>query len=248
MKDPKYPRIPLTSLVADIGTELKLITKMSGFSDEDIYSWCVDAARQIVNSTYGGAHVYLTVSKHTAIIPKDFYMLEEIWLCDPVAMSYSSKDILPGQEPMKWIKSKLLVPGDSNTSRYCTKNCLAPGSNDVKLSYTFKIPPGIARFSFHTGKVYLGYIAMEKDENGVVLMQDEINGILAVKNYVKMMLLEEPYMLGKVSQNIYTTFSNGWKDYLSAAQMNLKFPSAADTDYLAIKQDQRFRRFRYRDQ
>jgi len=248
MKDPKYPRIPLTSIVADIGTELKLITTMSNFSDEDIYSWAVDAARQIVDSVYAGAHVYLTVSKHTAIIPKEFYMLEEIWLCDPVAMSYTSKDLPPTQEPMRWIKSKVLKPGDSNTTRFCTKNCIPSNANELTLSYTFKIPPGIARFSFHTGKVYLGYIAMDKDENGVVLMQDEINSILAVKNYVKMMLLEEQFMLGKVNQNVYSAFQNGWDGYLSKAQMIMKFPSAADTDYLALKQDQRFRKFRYRDQ
>lgn len=247
MKDPKYPRIPITGLVADINAELKLITKISGFNDEDIYSFAVEAARQISDSVYAGQSAYLTVSKHTAIIPKDFYMLEEIWICDPAALVYTDSDLAPNQEPMRWIKSKLLQPGDSNTARYCAKNCKMPNTNEVSLKYTFKIPPGIARFSFHTGKVYLGYIAMEKDKNGVILMQDEINSVLAVKNHVKVMLLQEQYMLGQVTENVFRNLQNEAEKYMKQAQMVMKFPSQADTEYLAVKQDQRFRKFRYRD-
>lgn len=244
----KYPLIPLTSLVADIQAELKLVTKISGFNEEDIYSWLVDAARQMVDSVYAKDDAYLTVSKYTAAIPKNFYLLNEIYLCDPVAMSYSSTPLLPTQEPMRWIKSKILKPADRNTLRYCSNNCVIPGTNEASLTYTFKIPPGVARFSFHTGKVYIGYMAMQKDEDGVVMMQDEINGINAAKAYVKMMLLEEKVMLGQVSANVFTMFKNNWDDYLTKAQQILKFPSSADTDLLAIEQDQRYRIFRYRNQ
>lgn len=244
----KYPLIPITSLVSDVNAEVKSIIKSTGFSDEDIYSWGVDAARQIVDSVYGLKETYITVNKHSAGIPKDFYLIDEIRLCKPASLQYTSKTLEDGKEPIRWIKSTILKPANTGTLRYCTKNCPSPSDTEVTQSFTIKVPPYVARFSFHTGKVYLAYLAMHTDTDGTVMMQDEINGVLAVKAYIKMMLLEEKFMMGELNMNIFQTFQNIWNDYLVKAQQNLKFSSPADTSYLALQQDQVFRKFRYRDQ
>jgi hypothetical protein len=85
---------------------------------------------------------------------------------------------------------------------------------------------------------------MKTDEQGVIMMQDEVNGILAVKNYVTMMLLREGFLMGQVQANSFMLIKSEWEDYLTLARQKQVLPSNADTAFLAIQQDQRYRRFR----
>jgi len=242
----KYPFVSIMPLIDEIRNELKTITKVSSFSDEDMYGWAVDAARLIGTALYEEDEVQITVNKNVCKIPEDFYLLNNIFLCVAKELSYTTAPLPGHMEPITWCRSKIMRPADSSTRVYCTSKCVKGDLND--LSYKLKIPPGIARFSFHTGKIEMHYERLVKGEDGAIMMQDEVNSLNAAKAHVKVMLLQEKYILQEIPRYIYQDILQERDSYIEKAQTTLKFPSQADMYYKAVEQDARFRKFRYKDQ
>src|SRR5688572_12236777 len=147
-----YPFISILPLVDEVRSRLQVITKSSQFSDEDLYGWAVDAARLIGNASYETVdHHYVTVNKYICAVPEGFYLLNNVFLCEINTLAYTSEPLPVGSEPFRWVRSRVLVPADQATRKYCTNKCLS-GKREPQYTYTVKCPPGVMRFGFHTGK------------------------------------------------------------------------------------------------
>jgi hypothetical protein len=232
----KYPYIDVLPLIAEVQSDLKLITKTSSFTDEDCYIWGIDALREIGGNNYDSEETDLEISKYSAVLPPNFYLLEDITLIK----------VAEGEFAAPYFKSTVLAPADAATRRLCKPSACHPKPKKASLTYTLKVPPGLARFSFSKGTVHIKFLCLKTNERGEIMIQDEINGIQAVKNYIKMMLLQERWIMKEVNDNVYQTFKREWENYLSTAQNKQKFRDMADTKHMAIEQDQRFRRFNYK--
>jgi hypothetical protein len=240
-----YPFIPLMPLVHEVQEDLKRIVRTSSFSEDDCYGWAVDCLRLIGGNNYEPTFCKLHVKRYSAKLPPDFYALVEIVQCTHSACSTCLHEQTGGRCPIT--QTQGLIPADKATMLLCSRKNHRRPQNYVG-TYTLKSPPGIARFSFAEGSVIMEYECLRKDEQGVVMIQDEIHGILAVKNYVKQQLLQERWVLGEVAHHVYTTFQQAFETHLQKAQMKQKFPDAAETARKAHDQDHRYSKFNYKNQ
>lgn len=234
----KFPFISILPLVDEVKDELKILTKTSSFTEEEIYGWMIEASRLIGSASYEADSAYLTVKRHATQLPAGFYLLDNIELC---GVASDSTLTVP-----RYIHTKVLVPADNATRNLCTNKITV--QSDRSLNYILKVPPGIGRFSFADGVVHIDFQKLSTDEEGNVLVMDEPNALKALKGYSKLMLVGERYILQQIPRYIYQDLKTEWEDHRDTAQRILKYPSQADNNYLALKQEARFRKFRYRNQ
>jgi len=241
----KYPYIGIRPIIAEVYGDLKTLSAVANYTEEDCYIWAIDAIRQIGGGNYDTEMCYIHVSKHNGHLPKDMYLLNELWLCGEQVPTVEMP-VTPGPKmtTIYYTRTAILRPADSVTWKYCNSDCINSAVNKAAHSYTIKLPPGIIKTSIPDCILSLEYLKMKTDEQGVIMMQDEVNGILAVKNYVTMMLLREGFLMGQVQANSFMLIKSEWEDYLTLARQKQVLPSNADTAFLAIQQDQRYRRFR----
>jgi hypothetical protein len=232
-------------LVDEVQNELKQIVKTSQFTEEDLYGWAVDAARLIGNAAFEpSGETQLTVNKYVAILPKEVYLIDNIFACTLKQLAYTTRVMGTQEEPACWLRGAVMRPANSDTRRFCTDKCISGNSRD--LSYTLLMPPGIVRTSFHTGKIEIHYQKLSMGADGCAQIKDEANTLKATKAYMMIGLLREKFYLQEVPKYVWDDINNEWDEYKQYARLNLKFPSQQDTNYHALKQDARFRQFRYR--
>lgn len=239
----KYPYISALPVVSEAMDELRNVTRSTSFTEEDCYSFAVDVARMIGGHNYDTEECYLDVKKHATKLPGNFYRIDELALCG----SFTDTDrvgIRPAPAQPIYPKTHILAPADSNSMKYCTRGCMRGGGT---YTFTVKCPPGILRTGINTGKLYLRMLVLPMVD-GIVQIQDEINEIQAIKNYIKMMLLQEKFVIGEIPATVYGMFKQDFEDYLLLAQQKQKAFDPAHTDYYAVKQDQRYAKFNYRNQ
>ena len=242
----KFPYISVEPVVAEVLSQLKKLMRTVTFNDNDCYTFAIDAARQIGGNNYDSDVAYITISKFSGFIPKNFYLLNHAYLCSRDT-SVPATVVRPSEVPLQtgWIKSSIIYPADLASLRHCNRDCRNRITTKNAQGYTLKIPPGIIRYAQESAVICLEYLKLPMID-GIVMIQDEINCILAVQNYIKMMLLQEKFMMGEVPETVYKTIKQEWEDYLGLAQQSQKFPDSASTDARAIEQDQKYRKFRYR--
>lgn len=243
----KFPYISVEPIVFEAQGDVKTLMKTSSFTTEDCYTWAIDVAREIGGFNYDSDSTEIQIKKHTGHLPKDFYLLESIWLCRHELDGCAAKEpVLPSAHNRisPYIRTTAFRPADSATRRLCKPNCCGVVSEQ---NFTLKVPPGIIRTSLPTAMVSIDYLKVPM-ENGIVLVQDEINGIKAIKNYIKMMLIHETWLMGQVRGDVYSEIKGEYETYLRLAQQQQKAPDASETEFKTIEQDQRYRNFRYRYQ
>jgi hypothetical protein len=235
-----YPFVSILPIVDEVQNELKTIVKSSSFSEDDIYSWLVQASRLIGVPSYGSTDAFLKVQKYTTILPKSFYLLEDIKLAflDPMII-YDYRDNIK-------LFAHVMRPADTATRRHCANTYNI--ATQTTLTYTLKVPPGIGKFSFESGVVWIKFQEMQKDTEGNVLIMDEENTLKALKCYATIMLLKEMYINGEIARYVYKDMEEDWIKYSDMAKVILKFPSMADNDFLLAKQEARYRKMRYKEQ
>lgn len=241
----KYPYIGIRPIIAEVYGDLKTLTAVANYTEEDCYIWAIDAIRQIGGGNYDTESCYIHVTRHNGQLPKDIYLINELWLCGEKVPTVEMP-VTPGPKhpAVHYSRTCLLRPADSVTWKFCNRDCVNPRSNGVEHAYTVKIPPGVIKVSIPECIISLEYLKMKTDEAGVIMMQDEVNAILAVKNYITMMLLREGFLMGQVNANAFMFIKSEWEDYLTLGRQKQVLPSNADTEFLAVQQDQRYRRFR----
>lgn len=241
----KFPYISSAPVVAEVLSEMKEFIRTTNYNEEDCYLFAIDAVRQVQGHVYDTDVAYLTIEKYGGRLPKDFYLVNNIWICQS-GRGYSNTVVRPSPLPAEaqFIKTSLIYPADIASIRYCNRDCRNPVVNKDSNGYTLKIPPGIIRTGFPSGTICLDYMKLPM-ENGILLMPDEINCILMTKNYIKMMLMYERYMLGEISENVFKTVKNDYETFLTLAQNQQKYLDPAQAQVKAVEQDQRYRQFRY---
>jgi len=235
-----FPYISILPLIDEVKTELKKITRSSSYSEEDMYGFAVDAARLIGQTSYETVTDYkIEICKHTGKLPTDFYIANLVLLCD---FNRTGNNV-------KGLRTMIMRPADTITATRCSTKCIEATKRltDV-LSFSLKVPPGIIRTSFDAGTVSIDYEKLKLDEHGIVMIQDEINSIMAIKNYLIVCLIREDYIRGSVNRGVYKDFESLWEKYKELAQQIFKFPNNHDQHFLALQQDQRYRKFNYKNQ
>lgn len=241
----KFPYIPIQPLIDEALEDVKKIAKTVNYNDGDCYVWAIDTAREIGGYAYEESTTEIEVKKHIGFVPKNFYLVSEIWKCraNPIV---ASEPVRPSNSrPDVWIRTELLRPADAETRRKC-HNCTTSTMNIREQGNTFKlkIPPGTLRFSFMDGVVSMDYYHLPM-QDGEVMVQDEVNGTKCIKAYITMMLVREDWISGKMRGDVWADLKGDYDTYLRLAQQMQKAPDPSHTDYLAAKQDQRYRNMRY---
>lgn len=244
----KFPYISALPIVAEVLSEVKRLIKTVPYTEEDCYLWAIDVARLIGGNNYDDDTCTIAIKRNSGKLPRNFYLVDHI--------EFRSEDPLNAIEPVRpsegvalpiQIYSAIMRPADGNTQKFCTSACLKR-SRKAELNYTIKVPPGIIRTSFPSGFVCINYLKIPMDEDGIVQIQDEANGIMATKSYIKYMLVHESWMMQEMRQDVYLDIKNEWEDWLRLAQQQQKAFDPSHTDFKAIEQDQRYRIFNYKRQ
>jgi len=240
----KYPYISCYPIIVEAFSDVRTMVKTLSFTEQDAYIWAIDAARQIGGYNYDSDSAYLHINRNQSSIPRDFYLLENLWLCNRNTNVKASEPVSPRLlKPEYWIKSSIMRPADSATLRLCKTNGVTYSSDGAVQSYTLKVPPGTLRTSFLTGVVCMDYLKIPMDKDGIIMIQDEANGILCIKNFILMMLLKEGYLMGQVNHTVFETIKTEFEDYLRLAQQQQKGPDPSTTAFKTAEQDARFRVF-----
>lgn len=238
-----FPFISILSIIDEVKLALKKIAAQSNFSQEDLYMFAADAARLIGQTCYVTQDAYLDVNKHQCILPLNIYSLTEIELCNSTNFCFNAG--IPADATK--LGTNMIRPADTATMNRCTEKC-RQSTKGSKLTFTMKIPPGVMRFSFYSGKVYIKFRALMLDSDGILMVQDEANSIEAIKNYLIISLLKEDYILGNITRYVYKDFEQKWEEHKEKAQQAFKFMSPVEMDIEVLKMDQRYRIYNYKHQ
>ena len=241
----KFPYISIMPLIDEAMSMVKKISKTTDYNDGDAYVNAVDCAREIGFNNYESASTEIEIKGHNGFIPQDFYLIDEIWRCKPNPL-YAHVPVTPNPNPhnIRWIRTDIMRPMDADTRRRMNAKHSCPQMEEATAFFKIKIPPGSIRVSFLEGTISMDYLKIPT-ENGVVLVQDEINGIKCIKAYIIMMMLYESWLLGEVRGDVWGSLKDDYETHLKIAQMIQKAPDMADTAAKAIEQDQRYRNMRY---
>lgn len=246
----KYPYISSYPLIVEAFSDVRKLVKTLSYTEQDAYTWAIEAARQIGGNNYDKDTAYLAINRHSCGIPRNFYLVNSVWLCSlNPSVVHAETPVRPSPlKPEYWIKTSIMRPADTATLRMCNRGCINPEVNTAAQNYTIKVPPGVMRTSFPSGTVCLEYLAIPMDAEGIVLVQDEVNTGLCIKAYIKRMLLQERWLMGELRRDVWESINDEFEDYLRLAQQQQKGPDPSKTALKAAEQDARYRRFDHRIQ
>lgn len=242
----KFPFIPLRPIIAEVMIDVSKIITKSNKDEEDLYIWAADIMRLIGGNHYQSETAYLTINKHVTSIPKNFYLILDVWACAEVE-ELPNTPYTPKIKPNGYntIRTGRLKPADTNTIRLYTSE---RRNHTYPFNHTFilKTPPGSLRTSFSSGLIEMDYLSLPMSEDGELLIQDEINAIMAVKNYLMLSLLREDYMMGTVRGDVWQNFQKEYEDFLMLAQQTQRFPDHTETREMKENIETKYSRFRLR--
>lgn len=241
----KFPYISTYPLIVEAFSDVKTLVKTLSFTEQDAYGWAVDAAREIGGFNYDRDTVYLNVKNHSCIIPKDFYLIESLFLCSRVNSSIpATPPVSPNYlTPQYWIASSILRPADVGSLKFCNRNCLRSDIPKEAQSYTIKVPPGVIKTSFKDGVIQMNYLKLPLDKDGIVMVQDEINTLKCIKAYIKRQLLAEKWYMQELRGDVWADINNEYDTYLVLAQQLQKSFDPSETAFRAAEQDNKYRIF-----
>lgn len=242
----KFPFVPIDDLIDQVKTELRSFNQQGQISSDDCYMYALDVAKELNIGEDGldNTTTFLTIRNRQGVLPKDFYVTKEIWLCKANELQYSTRTIGPTEEVIKYIPTTLLRPGDSQTLQYCAKDYYNPEVSVTDHSYVLRVPPGTIRTSFQQGTIQLTYYRIPMTSEGIIMLPDEINCKKATIAYIKMKFIQEKYISGDIQRYIYMDIKQEYEDSLTTARQILKFDNPADAQYQAALQSKRYSRFK----
>lgn len=242
----KFPYIPISYAIADVRSEMKRMNQAGDIFEEDCINWAVETLREVGGGNYQQKPFVLNVCNNTATLPKDFYVLDSVWLCADESVSEPGDEIIWfSQESRGYRRLRILFPGDAMTGSLYTRSGTCVGAEPGLATYIIRHPNQF-RCSINRGTIAGIYIALPTAEDGEMLMQDEIYTIKAVKAYMKRMLLAEKYYAGQIGQNIWNDINREYDINLDQAQAIFKFPDPVDNEAMGYIQDHRYDAFKLR--
>ncbi len=176
----KFAYIPLAPIIAELQAQLKTMVKMGKFDDDDCYQYAVQCLRKIGVHEYDTIEEVLELKKHKVALPKFFYSFEDVIQVQEVFGTGTNDSCCISGKFYR--KLRPMRPVDNTTLSHCQINY--PCSSEM-IGFTFKIPPGILTSDLKEGFIYVKYQGLKRDDSGEYMIQDEENGIEAVKNFIK---------------------------------------------------------------
>lgn len=242
----KFPFVPIDDLIDQVKTELRSFNQQGQVSSDDCYMYGLDIARELNIGEDGldNTTTFLTIRNRQGMLPKDFYVTKEIWLCKASELTYSTRTIGTTEELIDYKPTILLRPGDSQTLKYCAKDYYNPEVSGTDHSYVLRVPPGTIRTSFQHGVIQLTYYRIPISQEGIIMIPDEINCKKAVVSYIKMKLIQERYISGDIARYIYQDIKQEYEESLTTARQIIKFDNPSDAEYQAASQSKRYSRFK----
>ncbi len=244
----KFPYISLDGVVDEAFGQVKKIVRESGKTREDAYNEAIAAAKLIGGSTWEESSIAIPIKKHVGVLPKMFLTANKVWAGEVIECDiFTVRDVFwCDAKRIACIASRPLWSGDSSTVRLLTDKARGhdiPASVDT---FTFKVPPGLIRTSFGEGWVALNYNHLKVDENGVIMVQDEENGLQCINHWIKLKLLEEAFYMGQVNATVYKSIDDNFHMYLSQAKGIQKFPDPLETEEHITRINNRYSDFNLR--
>lgn len=243
----KFPYIPISYAIADVRAELKKRDRAGLIDEDDCLNWAVEVIREIGGGTYESKPIVLHVKDNIAVLPKDFYKIQGLWLLNPAASGWKpfAGKIWFSEGDTSYITDTMIYPGDSFTgTRYCSSHTLASNSRDV--TYIVR-HPNIIRCSLPTCDIGMEYLYLPRDEKGFLLMQDEVHTLKATKAFITSKLLKEDYLDQKVPRYIYKDMEQEYDENVLQAQSIMKFNDPADDAARGRQQDARYDAFKFKN-
>lgn len=244
----KFPFISIEPLIDQVKSELKTMNQQGNISADDCYMWAVDVAREIAIGEDGLDETtsFIRIKNRAGHVPKNFYVAKEIWRCSHRELTNYNhiNSIGATQEFFGWERTNIMRPGDSQTLRYCHRSFANPGISPSDQSYIIRVPPGTIRTSFDHGVIQLVYYHLRTDDEGLILIPDEIHTKKAIINYIKYKLFEEKFYLGEVNATIYQLLKEQYEDELNLAKQIMKFDNPQDNIFEALAMSNKYRRFK----
>ena len=233
----KFPYTPVDTIISEVSASMSDWEQQDQFDHDNAYMYAIEASRLVGLHAYDNDVCVIPIKNHVGFLPKEFYLCEEIWNleeCQPSADNTLSFNNL------YFVPKYLMHPGDVSTVKLCS-NYKNPSIPENIVSYYFKRFQ--VRTSFKDGHIMLKYLHLPKDERGVICIQDEINCIMAVKNYILMNLLKPGFVMGNVAGYIYQDVKNDWYTYYNQATAMQVFPDPSKAEWEAAKNQNRYNSF-----
>lgn len=228
----KFNYIPIQPIIAEVQDEFKDMDAQGRLDVDTCYSSAVECIREIGGNQYEKDHQVLCVKKMLNALPVNFYLMQEVWELENANSDEEIFNIMEAFKrsgPNSKVRKRRLFAANDETMLL-----MAEGEGKARCApkdqnwYILKTPPPLIRFgqiNFTAGIVYYG---LKRDNQGRVMMQDEINSIKAVKNFVLMTALRPGFLAGRVPQYAYQEVKQEYIIYIDQAQGVMKMPSAED--------------------
>lgn len=241
----KYPLIPIKQIVDAIPGDLPKMNAMNMLDIDQLYSWAVAAIRKIKVSAHFPATSYIRIKDNNAKLPHGFKLCRYVTLVglDDV-FARTTINFTQEQYAAVCLPMGILRPSDSTDNMNLHVGMQAiPGVPVNNMSYLLRVPPGIIRTSFKCGVVQMNFNRLPVDEEGNICMLDEESHVEAVDKYCRIKLLEENYMMGKLSQNIWDDYNGRFEDALTDARNAVYELSEEEMHYMILQQNKRYSMF-----
>lgn len=244
----KYPYISIDPIIAEVQSTYTRLASEGTIEAEKCYTAAVECIRLIGNTNYEDYSDIISIKGYSAHLNPGFYLAKEVWELGP---KYGDCDIYDLRSAFicttkdtcgSYRKNRRLFAGNSATLRYLHPD-YAQLAQHAETCYIIKSKPNIITVTKANVTIGITYEGLKRDEKGLVMMQDEIHGIIAIKNYMLMDCLREEYIRGKLPRYIYKDIEQLYLDNINDAQDALK-ESSEEESYQFMKASQkRFDRF-----
>jgi hypothetical protein len=245
----KYGYIPLEPIVSELQAQLKTMVKMGKFDTDDCYQYAVQCLRKIGCTEYEVNEEIIQLQKHRFTIPKHFYLFEDVRLANASTNFYplNTTPTEVTKNEFLWNGNvfnlgKSLRPVDTVTTQFCNSKFFNHDCSSV--GFSFKIPPGVLSCDLKDAHLYIKYHGLKQDECGNYMVQDEENGIEAIKGFIKTQVLEEDYLMQKIPRYIYQDIKRDFDIALSSAQAALLELGPAEVNDRVARDRRKFDKFK----
>jgi len=203
--------VSIKSIVSSLYRNLGINSEIN---EVDLIEWCSEALSMI-----GSYYQYEEISKCISLVngkaklPCGFDKLVDI--------NYKGK-------PIYWSTNQ-------NKSNYQCDNCNIPACNNGECEYTFYINNSyiITNINDEPSNLCLVYLGVPLDEDGYPLIPDDIYYNKALTSYVTLMLDNQEWRKGKLSDKVKNDSEINWLFYVNSAKGSANMPNKAQMENLS---------------
>lgn len=244
----KFPYIAADIIVDEAMGEMRQYYRQGQASKDDAYNNLIEAAKLVAGNNYDDATFAVPIKGYMGKLHPLFYTAKAVFEAEetfpaPSTVLESFKCSITGRN---YRRSGFMWPGDSKTTSHLEHGARNPVVAANHRSYWFKIPPGMVRTSFRDGVIGIHANILPTNEKGIVLVQDEPNNLIGIKNYILWKMLRELYITQQLPENIYRTIKDEALVFIEQAQAIQKHVDPSHMESEVYKNNHRYDDFNLR--